>query len=36
MNLLTQRNIQIDRKSLAELAVREPQGFASLVQQVSS
>lgn len=36
MNLLTQRNIQIDRKSLAELAVREPQGFATLVQQVSS
>ena len=36
MSLLIQRNIQIDRKSLAELAVREPQGFASLVKQVNS
>lgn len=34
INLLTQKNIIIDRKSLAELAIREPEGFTSLVQQV--
>jgi|TARA_B110000438_G_scaffold99372_1_gene98326 large subunit ribosomal protein L20 len=34
INLLTQKNIIIDRKSLAELAIREPEGFTSLVEQV--
>jgi large subunit ribosomal protein L20 len=34
INLLTQKKIIIDRKSLAELAIREPEGFTSLVEQV--
>jgi|TARA_B110000263_G_scaffold67056_1_gene58008 large subunit ribosomal protein L20 len=34
INLLTEKNIIIDRKSLAELAIREPQGFTSLIEQV--
>jgi large subunit ribosomal protein L20 len=36
INLLSQKNIQIDRKSLAELAIREPQGFSTLVEKATS
>ena len=36
INLLTQKNILIDRKSLAELAIREPEDFKNLVEQVKS
>ena len=36
INILTQKNILIDRKSLAELAIREPEDFKNLVEQVKS
>ena len=36
INLLTQKNILIDRKSLAELDIREPEDFKNLVEQVKS
>ena len=36
MNLLRQKNIQINRKLLADMAVNDPDAFKSLVQQVVS
>jgi len=36
MNGLKMAGIELDRKSLAELAAREPASFAALVQQVKS
>ncbi|MBM3782336.1 MAG: 50S ribosomal protein L20 [Acidobacteria bacterium] len=36
MNGLKTAGIELDRKSLAELAAREPASFASLVQQVKA
>ncbi len=35
MNGLTKAGIEVDRKMLAELAVREPEGFKDLVEQSS-
>ena len=34
MNGLKQANISIDRKMLADMAVRDPQGFKSVVDQI--
>ncbi len=34
MNGLKRLGIELDRKSLADIAVRDPQGFAQLVQRV--
>ena len=36
MNGLKTAGIELDRKSLAELAAREPASFAALVQQVKA
>ncbi len=36
INLLRQKNIQINRKLLADMAVNDPDAFKSLVQQVVS
>lgn len=32
---LKQANIELDRKALADIAVRDPEGFASIVSEVS-
>ena len=36
MQNLTKKNVAIDRKMLADLAVTQPKAFSQLVQQVSS
>jgi large subunit ribosomal protein L20 len=36
MHALKEKNIDLDRKSLAHLAMHEPKAFESLVQQVSA
>jgi large subunit ribosomal protein L20 len=35
MNKFKQANIDIDRKILADLAVRDPDAFAQLIQETS-
>lgn len=34
MNALSLKNIDIDRKQLSEMAIRDPEGFAKLVETV--
>jgi len=34
INLLSINNIELDRKSIAELAIREPEGFKTLVESI--
>jgi ribosomal protein L20 len=36
MHAAKEQNIELDRKSLAHLAMHEPQTFKQLVQQVTS
>ena len=36
INLLSKQEVQVDRKMLAEMALKEPQAFETLVKQVSA
>jgi len=36
MHKLSEKNVELNRKSLADLAVRDPQGFEKMIHEVSA
>ena len=36
MHKLSEKNVELNRKSLADLAVRDPQGFEKMINEVSA